>query len=223
MIYVTGDTHGYYEPFLNRLVHYDIKAEDTVIVCGDFGFVWGDPEHNLYLKKLSELPFTIAFCDGNHENFEFLNMHPFERDWNGGTIHRVEKNVIHLMRGQIYTLESKTFFTFGGAFSHDKYMRRPRVSWWEEELPTKADYNTASVNLDSVGYKVDYVISHQIPRSFIYQAGFTPCDNDMELTGYFDWLYNELDFSKWFAGHYHINKPLDNGKMNLLFDEVVCI
>ena len=114
MIYITGDTHGELNSFLKRLDKYELTSDDTVIVCGDFGFVWGDPYHNAMLKELSGKDFTICFVDGNHENFEFLNMHPVEENWNGGRIHRIERNVIHLMRGQIYDIDGKSFFAFGG-------------------------------------------------------------------------------------------------------------
>lgn len=224
MIYITGDTHGELDPFLNRLAKYDLTPNDTVIVCGDFGFVWGDPYHNAMLKELSKQNYTICFVDGNHENFEFLNLHTVEENWHGGRIHRVEQNVIHLMRGQIYDLEGKSFFTFGGAYSHDKYMRRRHISWWEDELPNNTDYKTASTNLNRVGYSVDYVLTHQIPSCIIYAINHTPDPHDIELTGFFDWLYrNGLTFKKWFAGHWHINETLDNGRMNILLNDVVII
>ena len=223
MIYITGDTHGEFDEFMNRLAKYNLNPDDTVIVCGDFGFVWGDPYHTAILKELTKLDFTICFVDGNHENFQFLYMHP-EETWCGGRIHRVEKNVIHLMRGQIFELEGKSFFTFGGAYSRDKYMRRRNVSWWEEELPNNDDYKTASANLNREDYSVDYVLTHQIPACIIYAINHTPDPHDMELTGFFDWLYrNGLTFKKWYAGHWHINRSFENGRMNILLDDFVVI
>lgn len=222
MIFITGDTHGELEPFLNRLAKYDLTPNDTVIVCGDFGFDWGDPYHNAMLKELSRQNFTIAFADGNHENFDFLYIHP-EETWHGGRIHRVEQNVIHLMRGQIFEFEGKSFFTFGGAYSRDKYMRHPGVSWWEQEIPNSAEYRTAASNLEKVNYSVDYVLTHQSPERMIRALGHAPDAHDRELTGYLDWLYDNLDFKKWFAGHWHVNRSFDNGRMNILLDEVVTI
>ena len=221
MIYITGDTHGELNSFLKRLDKYELTSDDTVIVCGDFGFVWGDPYHNAMLKELSGKDFTICFVDGNHENFEFLNMHPVEENWNGGRIHRIERNVIHLMRGQIYDIDGKSFFAFGGAYSRDKYMRRKNVSWWEEELPTNEEYRTAVFNLENVGYQVDYVLTHQIPQHIIGALQCNPDPHDSQLTGFLDWLYlDKLSFRQWFAGHWHINRSFDDGKMNILLDEV---
>lgn len=221
MIYITGDTHGELNPFLKRFDKYELSSDDMIIVCGDFGFVWGDPYHNAMLKELSGKDFTICFVDGNHENFEFLNMHPVEENWNGGRIHRVERNVIHLMRGQIYNIEGKSFFAFGGAYSRDKYMRRKNVSWWEEELPTNEEYKEAVLNLESVGNHVDYVLTHQVPLHIIGALQCNPDPHDREMTGFLDWLYlDKLSFRQWFAGHWHINRSFDDGKMNILLDEV---
>ena len=34
-------------------------------------------------------------------------------------MHKIRDSVIHLMRGEIYDIDDKKFFTFGGARSHD--------------------------------------------------------------------------------------------------------
>ena len=138
---------------------------------------------------LEDLPFTIAFVDGNHENFTALSKYPVE-EWNGGKVHFLRPHVIHLMRGQIFTLEGRTFFTMGGASSHDvedgildpasegyherllrlliEGKRQYRIlgqSWWPEELPSEEEYAEARRNLDAYGWTVDYIITHSPPSS----------------------------------------------------------
>ena len=76
MIYITGDTHGAYDEFLNRIYKFPITENDTVIVAGDFGFVWNRSVNTINLSKLAEEPFTIAFVDGNHEDFDLLYSYP---------------------------------------------------------------------------------------------------------------------------------------------------
>ena len=45
--------------------------------------------------------------------------YPLE-EWHGGKVrHIVRDKVILLERGQIFNIEGKSFFTFGGASSHD--------------------------------------------------------------------------------------------------------
>lgn len=43
------------------------------------------------------------------------DLHPIEQ-WNGGKVHLINDSVIHLMRGQIYTIDKLKFFTIGGCF-----------------------------------------------------------------------------------------------------------
>lgn len=215
MIYITGDTHGSFRDFSERIHSKNVKKGDIVIVCGDFGFLWGDQMHNYYLQMLRFEPYTILFVDGNHENFDMLNEYPVT-EWNGGKVHKIHENIYHLMRGQVFDIENKKFFTFGGAYSIDKAMRRPNISWWKEELPTNEDYDTAKANLEKCGYKVDYVITHTIPQSAIHRLSKIPDPNDAELTGYFEWLYNNLEFTKWYAGHFHTN-ILINDNLQILY------
>lgn len=41
-------------------------------------------------------------------------------EWNGGKVrHIVRDKIILLERGQVFNIDDKTFFTFGGASSHD--------------------------------------------------------------------------------------------------------
>lgn len=222
LIYITGDTHGEYEAFLNRIYQYPIRKEDTVIICGDFGFIWNsDPYRNYFLAKLTAEPFTIAFADGNHENFDLLETYPVV-EWNGGKTHKIADNLYHLMRGQRFIIEDKRFFVMGGAYSIDKPMRTEGKSWWKAELPSNEDYRTANKTLNACAYQVDYVITHTIPQSAIHYLGRIPDRHDAELTGYFEWLYDELEFKKWFAGHFHVNK-LIRDNLQILFDNVVLI
>ena len=119
------------------------------------------------LDWLEYLPFTLAFVDGNHENYDAIAAYPVE-EWHGGKIHRIRPHVLHLMRGQIFELEGYRFFTMGGAMSHDiedgilelddpdferkllMLRRNPRarfrinhISWWEQELPSDVEYAEA--------------------------------------------------------------------------------
>ena len=79
MIYVTGDCHGNFHRFakkqLNKLP-FILTENDYVIICGDFGLLWNkkDKEFEYNCKWLSSLPFTILFCEGNHEGFWWMNI-----------------------------------------------------------------------------------------------------------------------------------------------------
>lgn len=207
MIYITGDTHGEQNRFNenNMPGEFSWTKDDYLIVCGDFGYIgsgW------MFLDELEKRPYTICFCDGNHENFDRLYQYP-EEIWNGGRIHRVRKNIIHLMRGQVYDIDGKTIFAMGGAYSIDKELRIEGRSWWPQELPTDEEYKEASKNLDACGKKVDYIVSHTAPSEIIRRMGSEPRAEDAELTGFLEWVMYEVEFKKWFFGHWHRELEID--------------
>lgn len=138
MIFITGDTHGDWK---NRFkpecfpIGQSLNRSDYVIVCGDFGY-WHDTDiERNNLDWLESQPWTTLFVDGNHSNFDRLKKLTVE-EWNGGKIHKIHPHIIHLMRGQVFTIDDKTFFTFGGAQSHDirdgiLETDDPRIAEWQ--------------------------------------------------------------------------------------------
>ena len=120
-IFITGDTHGDFCRFRPDIFYEQehMSKEDLVLVCGDFGGIWyGDPRDDAGLDWLDSLPYTTAFVLGNHENYDAYKGYPKE-EWHGGQIQRIRPSVLHLMRGQVYELNGRKFFTMGGASSHD--------------------------------------------------------------------------------------------------------
>ena len=129
MIYVTGDIHG--EVDIHRLNSRQFLEQrhmdkgDYVIICCDVGCVWvGGQTDRYWLNWLEAKPFTTLFVDGNHENFPLLEAYP-QRAWQGGQVHELRPSVLHLMRGQVFSLEGRRFFTMGGASSHDRGAGKP--------------------------------------------------------------------------------------------------
>ena len=124
MIYITGDCHGNFERFNASIFpeQNEMTKDDCVIICGDFGGVWHkdteSKQETMVLDWLECKPFTTLFVDGNHENFDRLYDYPVE-EWHGGKVHKIRDSVIHLMRGQVFEIDGKKIFTFGGARSHD--------------------------------------------------------------------------------------------------------
>ncbi|MBE6664909.1 MAG: metallophosphoesterase [Ruminococcaceae bacterium] len=214
---VTGDTHGEQNRF-NEILS-QAKRNDIILICGDCGLLFHDliTEH-IFLNKLEKEPYSICFCDGNHENFSAIYRYPCE-EWNGGKVHRIRNNIFHLMRGQVFTIEGKKIFTMGGAYSVDKYMRTENVSWWKEELPTNEEYAEAVKNLKANDFSVDYIISHTAPREIIRRMGANPdFAKDSELTGFLEWVMYETKYRKWFFGHWHKDEQIDEKHRAVWFD-----
>ena len=223
MIYITGDTHGDIVRFIeNNMGDSEWTQRDTLIICGDFGFVFNESEFTAEkLDYLGRKPYNICFCDGNHENFQLLFEYP-EEEWNGGRVHRIRDNIFHLMRGQIFSIEGRKFFTFGGAYSIDRYMRKLGVSYWDEEIPNDEDFKKATNNLKKHDFAVDYIITHTAPREIILRMGFAPDGHDMELTGFLEWIMYKADFKKWFFGHWHTDKEITD-KITAVYYKVIAL
>ena len=166
MIYLTSDTHR--EIDIHKINPDEFKAglqmnrDDYLIICGDFGCIWdGASGDRFWLNWLETLPWTTLFIDGNHENFDVLKSYP-EEEWNGGKVHRIRENIYHLQRGEIFQLQGKTFFAFGGGYSHDRIYRTEHENWWTDEICNQKECQNAFNHLERVDWKVDYVLSHDV-------------------------------------------------------------
>ena len=222
MVFVTGDLHGNFERFKPKYFpeQANMTKDDTVIIAGDFGGVWfGDSRDDETLDWLERLPFTLAFVCGNHENYDALERYPVA-EWHGGKVHRVRPHVLHLMRGQVFELESYRFFTMGGAKSHDTNHRINHISWWRQELPSDEEYSEALQNLERYNWQVDYIITHCAPTS-IALMGSRHNEAD-RLTDFLQEVRERAKYYYWLFGHYHDNKAVDE-KHILLWEQIVQI
>lgn len=251
-IWITGDIHGDPTRFsMNNFYEqkeFSNKEDNIVIVCGDFGLVWNytgeDKSEKYWLDWIERKPFTVCFVDGNHECFDRLNAYPVE-EWNGGKVHKIRQNVIHLMRGQVFTIEDKKFFTFGGASSHDisagileiddpdfkkkkkeldkeyALYRINHVSWWKEELPSEKEMQEGINNLEKHNWKIDYIITHSPPASVIALLGHGLYEQDI-LTKYLEEIRCKTDYKRWLAGHMHEDRAI-NEKDILLYEQIIRI
>lgn len=221
-IFITGDTHGDIDFHKLSSIGFPIGStltkDDYVIICGDFGGLWsGDNRDNFMLNWYKSKPWTTLFIDGNHENFDLLNAYPVEK-WNGGKVHKINDSVIHLMRGQVFTINGKKFFTMGGAASVDKWHRVEGRSWWKEEMPSRAECEEGLDNLEAHNNKVDYIISHSCSNEMLDYLSKGSFAHD-DITGFLTIVTNTVDFKIHFFGHYHIDGNF--GRYRALYQNVV--
>ena len=83
-VYLVGDTHGMVD--INKVVEYFdedslieecSKENDYLIVLGDCGVLWDGGESDKEVQNiLNNLPVTVLYVDGNHENFDLLSEYP---------------------------------------------------------------------------------------------------------------------------------------------------
>lgn len=252
-VYITGDCHADFHKFSADCFpeQKELTKKDFVIVCGDFGGVWSDAIEERYrLNWLSRKNFTTLFVDGNHENFDRLNSNEFKVvDFCGGKAQQIRKNILHLIRGNVYDICDKKFFAFGGASSHDirdgildlkdfaglkelvktynkltsqgKLLRINHISWWKEEMPSSEEMEFGLQTLQEHKYNVDFIVSHCCPQHIasLFSHGVYKPD---ELTSYFDKVAEKTKFSKWFFGHYHKDEVISD-RYIMLYNQIVRI
>ena len=251
VIYITGDTHGDFRRFGEDVFpeQKDMTKDDYVIVCGDFGGVWAPEidgewrlnEESEVLDLLNEKLFTILFIDGNHENFDRLDAYPVET-WHGGSVHKIRSSIIHLMRGQIYDIDGYSFFTLGGAKSHDiqggvldpndpNYDKQRKDvfqkglpfrilnrTWWPQETPTLSEVCDGEKRLHDHGNKVDFIITHDAPTSTLEMINK---DYEPDKTNtYLEDIKRNTEYGVWVFGHYHINQKI-TPKDICLYEQIV--
>lgn len=215
-IAITGDTHGNMYELLNNCEMLNLKEEDYIIVSGDFGLMFLREHFRYKLSFLNKIKCTVLWVDGNHENHDWIDNCEVST-WCGGKVHHITKNCIHLMRGQVYTIGGKKFFTMGGGDSIDKYVRIPGVSWWEREMPSWEEENEALDNLAKHGNEVDYIITHVAPDNILYRINPTFIQDS--LTHFLYEIEKKVEFKHWYFGHYHEDRDIDD-KHTMLFNSV---
>ena len=228
MLFITGDIHGTIDIdkvtnfFSNEDNTKNLTKQDYLILLGDTSICWDDGKIDSKVKSiLQSLPVTTLFIDGNHDNHHLLAEYPV-LEWNGGLVHEIEPDIIHLMRGEVFTIEDKTFFAFGGAHSIDQLRRTEGISWWPEEMPSAEEYKRGLENLDKHHNRVDYILTHTAPTFVVDELGLEYIEGEEELQEYLEQISETVDFKDWFCGHFHEDMTIDE-KFHIMMDEIKSI
>jgi len=188
-----------------------------MIICGDVGMVLdgGFIDKRFIKNEYGNFPTDILWVDGNHDNHDLLKQYPVTK-WNDGKVHEITPRIRHLMRGEVFTLpDGRKLFAMGGArslFTGGDY-------WWPEEVPNEQERKRAISNLKKHNYKIDLVITHDCPTSFLKRFRWYNEYVDVEFNDYLESLKNTIKFKHWFFGHHH--KDESEGNLHCLYESIV--
>ena len=223
MVYITGDMHGDQNRFNTKEIK-QLQPGDTLIICGDFGFVWEDnSQEKEFLKWLGSRKYNVCFLDGPHDNFDRIYACR-KTVFKGGLVHRISGSLFNMCRGQIFNIEGHKIFTFGGGESSDRDMRNDSKRWFKEELPSPEEMRVGAENLEENELKVDYIITHEPPsvvkKALQLRSGKNAYVN--LLNGYLEEVNRGVEFKKWFFGSVHEDKQVTK-KHVAVFEKVLPI
>ena len=230
MVYYTGDTHGQAAKIQYFIRRFQIANSDIIVILGDAGInYFGNNHGDKKIKsQLNDLGTTILCIHGNHELRPETLSYYREIDWHGGIVYIEDEfpNLLFAKDGEILDLDGQKSIVIGGAYSVDKYYRLRRgLKWFLDEQPSLTIKEHVETVLNSVGWKIDTVLSHTCPAKYIPTEAFmtgidqSMVDHSTEL--WLDTIEERVSYKHWLCGHWHIDKRID--KMHFLMEGIECL
>ncbi len=225
-IYITGDTHRYFDKVYYTCVEYATTPDDIMIILGDAGINYYLGESDEVLKEeLRDYPITMFMIHGNHEERPSeIDSYEIKR-WHGGLVYYEEEypNLLFAIDGEIYDFDGRTTVAIGGAYSVDKYARlRSGEPWFDTEQPSKEIKAYVERRLDKANWRVDFVLSHTCPKKYEPTHAFIPdldqSTVDKSTEEWLDTIEERLDYDRWYCGHYHIDDEIC--AVRFMYDDV---
>jgi predicted phosphodiesterase len=229
---ITGDCHGKFHKLNNNHIRQANNDEfpEHVLVAGDFGLVWSnasyfDKEEQYWTKWFNEKPYETLVCLGNHENYERIYRLSIVEKY-GAPMYQLSDKIFFFQHGNIYRIEEKDVFVYGGATSVDKEQRRNRITWWHEEVPNYESEKRAFNTLSNSNRRVNIVLTHTAPSIAI-----DALDKDLFVEDREDHVVKALDAmleyipktATWYCGHLHEDEDrlVDGLQFRFLYDRLI--
>lgn len=220
MVYITGDTHADKERFEQKPIK-KLKKKDTLIVLGDFGFLWnGSRAEEKALKWLQKRKYQLLFIDGCHENFDLLKEYPVV-DYQGGRARHLGGNLYYILRGSVLSIEDKKLLCFGGAETVDKEDRIEGTNWWRSEMPTSDELELCVENLHKENNQVDYILTHDAPQRILEFTQLMQGQPNW-LHNFFDGVMKNAEYKRWYFARYHKDMTV-SPKVQAVFRQMIAL
>lgn len=190
-----GDVHSAFGDLVDKLN----PTADMYIQVGDMAHLW-TPE-----EVLPDMPKPLHFIAGNHDNYPALRA---ATEW--------PKNVHYQERNTRMTVNGTTIHFFGGAESIDKRRRTPGISWWEEEIPTYAEFQ-AFADMEPCDIIVTHTSPFEVTEPISAFKSTDPVAHSLQaIVDGWNWMPKY-----WFFGHFH--QPMDTVYKGCQFYCLPCV
>ena len=113
-------------------------------------------------------------------------------------------------------------YNYTNLYYIDKYYRiRNGLPWFETEQPDEAIKKYVEQKLDKVNWQLDIVLSHTVPIEcepvWAFIPGLDQSTVDKSTEKWLQYIYDNLEFTEWYAGHYHVE--CEEGGVRIMFEE----
>lgn len=221
---------------------WNTSKDDLLIVLGDNGVNYWGPHKDKKLKRyLSALPISFFMIKGNHDQRPSLKsyhiaterLHPLVK---GDLL--IEDEWPSLLFAPMYGLYSfrakpniwTKAFVLGGAYSADKWYRLDMQAigyhgyrWFADEQMSQWEMKEAEEMIREV--KPDYILSHTCPFKYIPRDTFLPMVDqstvDDTMEHWMDTIENEVSYKKWYCGHWHTDRSVD--QMRYMYHDIILL
>lgn len=220
MIYITGDTHRDFY----RLNSIEKNKDNVLIILGDVGINYFLNDEDEKLKKyLNDMNIKLFCIQGNHEERPENIQSYKEIDMFEGKVFIEDKypNLLFAKNGEIYNIDGKTVLVIGGAYSIDKEYRLAYGHKWfkDEQL---SDIEKKEILNKYKGKNIDIILSHTCPLKYepkeVFMKGLDQSKIDKSMEIFLDKIEENIDYNKWYCGHYHTEKQID--KLEFMFGRI---
>lgn len=227
MIYLTGDKHRGFSSVASFCNWMGTTKDDILVILGDAVINYaGDALDREVKEKLEQLPITLLCVHGNHERRPYTIDTYKEVPFHGGVVYQEPEfpSLLFAKDGEVYDFDGKKALILGGAYSVDKYYRLQRgMGWFADEQPSDEIKARVRQVLSDIDFTVDYVFSHTCPERVIPKEKFLPhIDQSTVDRSTEEWLggiEDGLKYSRWYCGHWHTDKTVEN--IRFMFNDVI--
>ncbi len=240
--YITGDKHRSFDHVAHFCKEMKTRKKDVLIILGDAGFnYYGDKRDDKLKAQAAKMNITFFCLQGNKENRP-QNVGTYGvRNFHGGKVYYEPKypNLFFAIDGQVYRFNGREYLVIGGAHSVDKLKcLEKNLPYFEDEMPNTSIIAAAEEQLAKRNYQIYGMLTHTCPIHYLPTEMFLTTkqkvdqkrkphksskkqfklDIDRSTEQWLGKIEKNLNYKRWFCGHYHVDKQID--KITMMCHEI---